>query len=72
VTLAGSFPVVELTDGSLLTYDEPIVTFDAEEDTPGPVIPQARRRTRSRRRRAIPQTKTSSGFKALGLDAWPG
>lgn len=53
--------VMQLTEGSLLTCDEPIVTFDDAEDTPDPVIPQARRRTRSRRRRgqrAIRQTKT--------------
>ncbi len=53
--------VFELTDRSLLTCDEPIITFDDEEAAPDPVIPQARRRTRSRRRRgqrAIRQTKT--------------
>ncbi|MFF4030937.1 DUF4238 domain-containing protein [Streptomyces sviceus] len=53
--------VVELTDGALLTCDEPVVTFNDQEDTPDPVIPQARRRDRSRRRRgqrAIRQTRT--------------
>jgi hypothetical protein len=43
--------VVELTEGALLTCDEPVVTVHDQEDTPDPVIPQARPRTRSRRRR---------------------
>ncbi|MFJ7272307.1 DUF4238 domain-containing protein [Streptomyces sp. NPDC099050] len=43
--------VIGLTAGALLTCDEPVVTFDDQEDPPVPVIPQARRRTRSRRRR---------------------
>ncbi|MGQ4344008.1 DUF4238 domain-containing protein [Streptomyces sp. SAS_275] len=53
--------VIELTDGALLTCDEPIVTFSDDEDASDPVIPQARRRTRSRRRqgqRTIRQAKT--------------
>ncbi|MGX8261882.1 DUF4238 domain-containing protein [Streptomyces cellulosae] len=49
--LSRPLTVIELTDGALLTCDEPIVTFDDEEDKPDSVIPQARRRTRSRRRR---------------------
>ncbi|MDK1342052.1 DUF4238 domain-containing protein [Streptomyces sp. 378] len=53
--------VVELTNGALITCDEPVVTFDDQEDTPDPVIAQARQRTRSRRRRGqreIRQTRT--------------
>ncbi|WP_371749026.1 DUF4238 domain-containing protein [Streptomyces sp. NBC_00280] len=59
--LSRRLTVVELTAGVLLTCDEPIVTFDDQEDTPDPVIPQARRRARSRRRRGhreLRQTRT--------------
>lgn len=59
--LSRPLTVVELTDGALLTCDEPIATFDDQEHDPDPVIPQARRRTRSRRRRGqreIRQTRT--------------
>ncbi|WP_157968694.1 hypothetical protein [Streptomyces geranii] len=39
MTLVRSSSVIELTDGSLLTCDEPNVTFDDEEDASDPRDP---------------------------------
>jgi hypothetical protein len=61
--------VVELTKGVVLTCDEPIVTFHDQEDTPDPVIPQARQRARSRRRqgqREVRRTRTLIQVQSAG------
>ena len=66
--------VVELTKGVVLTCDEPIVTFHDQEDTPDPVIPQARQRARSRRRqgqREVRRTRLSSRSRAPEIEGWP-
>jgi hypothetical protein len=66
--------VVELTEGALLTCDEPVVTVHDQEDTPDPVIPQARRGLAAVGAGGSERSGTpgpSSRSRALRTGGWP-